>query len=336
MLLIDAMYVHDGGGRVLLNYLIKNLELTNTNCYYLFDQRFKGEHPPIKSSNNFIYLEGSLWKRHQFYKKNKSRFSKVFCFGNLPPNIKMNASVITYYHSSLYFSDLAEFGYSERFKYLLKRFILKKFTTNCDLWLVQTDLMKKTLSEKFQIEKDKISLKPFFPPFDEHNSTFDREKNSFLFVSIGTAHKNHIRLINAFCAFFDNHKIGKLVLTVSKDFEEVYNIIEKRKTQGYPILNVGLVKRKEVKKLYLSNEYLIFPSLAESFGLGLVEAIENGCKVIGADLPYTYAVCQPSSVFNPYDEKAIELAFLNAAQKKLPSSESLISDEINSLVKLLK
>lgn len=335
MLLIDTMYVHDGGGRVLLNYLIKNLELNNIPCYYLFDQRFKGEHPPITSSNDFIYLEASLWKRLQFYKRNKKRFSKIFCFGNLPPNIKTNAKVITYYHSPLYFTSLKEFSYMERFKQLLKRIILKKFTPNSDLWLVQTKLIKEKLSENFLVEKEKINLMPFFPPFDESNSTGVREKNSFIFVSNATVHKNHLRLIKAFCSFFDTHQKGKLYLTVSKDYKEICDVIEKSKNQGYPIINVGFVTREELKKLYLSIEYLIFPSLAETFGLGLVEAIDNGCKVIGADLPYTYAVCQPSIVFNPYDEKSIEKAFLDASLKELASSKSIISNEINSLLKLL-
>ena len=51
--------------------------------------------------------------------------------------------------------------------------------------------------------------------------------------------------------------------------------------------------RLTLQKEYLSSEFLMFPSLTESFGLGLIEAIECGCKVIGADLPYTYEVCEP-------------------------------------------
>ncbi len=336
MLLIDTMYVHDGGGKVLLDYLIGKLEATDRECYYLFDSRTKGNHQAIKSTNQCIYLESSLWNRFQFYKKHTNTFSKIFCFGNLPPNSRMNVEVITYYHSPLYLKSLKEFSYKERFKYRMKRLVLKNFTKNADLWLVQTDFIKEKLSEKFSIDSNKIRLTPFYPPFEASNPGVVREDHSFLFVSNATVHKNHDRLIDAFCSFFDEHKKGTLTLTVSEDYTEVYDRIEKRIAQGYPIINVGFLKRQELKKLYLSTQYLIFPSLAESFGLGLVEAIENGCNVIGADLPYTYAVCEPSMVFNPFEEASIQKAFVDASSKQLPESVSRITNEINTLLTLLE
>ena len=37
MILIDAVYINNSGGLVLLNYLIDTLESTNLKVYYLLD-----------------------------------------------------------------------------------------------------------------------------------------------------------------------------------------------------------------------------------------------------------------------------------------------------------
>jgi hypothetical protein len=66
-----------------------------------------------------------------------------------------------------------------------------------------------------------------------------------------------------------------------------------------------------------------------------VEAIENGCKVIGADLPYTYAVCKPSLVFNPLEVDSITEALSLSLQKNTINSESKVKNEINTLISLL-
>ena len=337
MLLIDTIYINDGGGKVLLDYLIKKLELSETKCFYVFDSRIKDNHPKIKSTNRFhISPIPAYGIDFCFYRKHKDLFSKVFCFGNLPPNIGIKAEVITYYHSPLYLKTPKEFSFVEGFKYRLKRLVLKKFIKNTNHWLVQTEFIKEKLEEKFNIDSSKVSLMPFHPPFEASNNQVLREENTFLFVSNATVHKNHSRLIEAFCAFFDKYKKGKLFLTVSEDYEQVHDMIEQKISQGYPIVNVGFLNRNDLKNLYLSSQYLIFPSLAESFGLGLVEAIDNGCKVIGADLPYTYAVCEPSAVFNPYEVESIMNAFIEALNTDVEDSKSIISDEINGLFDLLK
>lgn len=93
-----------------------------------------------------------------------------------------------------------------------------------------------------------------------------------------------------FVNFFDEHQTGSLTSTVDEKFHEIFVLIENKKKLGYPIYNKGFVNHATMEEVYAKAEFHIFPSLAESFGLGLVEAIDCGCKVIAADLPYTYAV----------------------------------------------
>src|SRR5690606_29052291 len=132
-------------------------------------------------------------------------------------------------------------------------------------------------------------------------------------------HKNHSRLIHAFCKFNDRFKKGSLTLTVPSNFEDVCDLINKKIAMGYPIHNIGFVERKSLYKIYQTHKYLIFPSLAESFGLGIVEAIESGCNVIGANLDYMHDVCIPSITFDPYDEDSIFEALIVSLDKNINS-----------------
>jgi len=336
MILIDALYINNGGGKILLDYLISELNKTELDIYFLLDERIAKNHPEI-NSNRVKYLKGSILRRFIFYKRNRKKFSKVLCFGNLPPNIRLNSEVLTYFHQPMYLDIPKEFSLLDRLIFKLKVCVLKYIANNSDYWLVQSNLIKEKLQQNFNFESNTIKILPFYPQFDPVNLEFKREINTYFYVSNATPHKNHKKLINVFCSFYDKYKKGELTVTVSDSYPEVIKLINEKIKEGYPIVNIGFVNRIELQKKYLTSEFLIFPSLAESFGLGLIEAIECGCKVIAADLPYTYEVCDPTLIFNPINKDSIFDAFKNSLNKQnLKSSLPRIQNNINQIISLLK
>ena len=108
MLLIDAIYINNGGGKILLDYLISSLEASELDVFYLLDERIRYKHPKINNGKVF-FLKANFLKRQKFYLENKSRFTKVLCFGNLPPNISLNAEVYTYFHQLIYLNIPKDF-----------------------------------------------------------------------------------------------------------------------------------------------------------------------------------------------------------------------------------
>src|SRR5690606_21582393 len=141
-----------------------------------------------------------------------------------------------------------------------------------------TELVKKSFSGKFHVPASNILVLPFYPELQNIEES-KRNKNQYIYVSNAPPHKNHVKLIDAFCEFFDMHKTEYLILIVSDVYPEIVNYIDQKIGLGYPIKNIGFVERKELSTFYSNSEFLIYPSLSESFGLGLVEAIENGCMV---------------------------------------------------------
>lgn len=337
MILIDAIYINTGGGKILLDYLIEELEKTNIKVFYLLDERIKYFKYPIKEDNQICYLSSAFFKRIDFYKKNKNTFSKVFCFGNVPPPIQLDVEVFTYFHGAAYIYMSDNFSLKERLLYNLKRSILYFWKKNTKLWLVQSDFVKEKMKLRFKEKDDKIKILPFFKSLNNKmNNGFIKIKNSFLYVSNAYPNKNHLRLIDAFCNFYDKCKKGKLIVTVSDNFTEVKNHIDIKIAQNYPIENLGYVSQEVLMKYYEQSEFLIFPSTSESFGLGLIEGIEFNCKIIGANLPYTYVVCEPSIVFNPLSIESIEESFNYAVHNKVKDSILKTENCISKLINLLK
>lgn len=336
MILIDSVYINDGGGFVLLKYLIETIKKFNLDVVYLFDDRVKSTFEHDVDLKNKFFIQSSIKKRKNFYLNNRDKFKVIFCFGNVPPPIRLNAKVYVYFHQPLFLRIPKEFSFKNKIIYKLKQLILSYFKKNADIWLTQSLFIKENLSNKYlKNNYDIVRVLPFYPPLHFDNHTVERVENSFLYVSNSAPHKNHENLINAFCDAFDQIKVGSLVVTVPQSDVSLCALINSKVIQGYPINNVGFVDRESLIRLYLSHEYLIFPSLAESFGLGLAEAIDGGCKVIAADLPYTYQVCSPSLTFDPYTKESMKSAIITAVTENLHSSKKIISNDIKQLILLL-
>lgn len=339
MLLIDAIYINTGGGKILLDYLIEELEKTDKQIFYLLDKRIEKEKYTIKCTNTLLYLKSGFFDRINFYNENKERFNRVFCFGNVPPPIRLKTEVLTYFQNINYISySKKDFTLKNRLLFFLKSKILSLWKNNTDKWIVQSLYVQQKMVEKYEKNENKIEIIPFFKSIkeDRKNDNIAKIPNTFLYVSNAYPNKNHFRLINAFCNFYDKCKKGKLIVTVSDNFTEVKNLIDIKIAQNYPIENLGYVSQDTLLTSYKQSEFVIFPSTSESFGLGLIEGIEFGCKIIGADLAYTYAVCEPSYVFDPLSIKSIQDSLFFVTQNKMKESVLKTKNCINKLIHLLK
>jgi glycosyltransferase involved in cell wall biosynthesis len=65
---------------------------------------------------------------------------------------------------------------------------------------------------------------------------------------------------------------------------------------------VGLLGQAETQELYGQADIFVFPSLAESFGFPMVEAMAHGLPIVAADTPVNREICQDAAVyFSPLD-----------------------------------
>lgn len=332
MILVDAVFIHTGGGKSLLDYLISELNKTAVEVFYLLDHRYESLMPEIIGNKKFIH---GFSERCLFYNKHKNLFNRVFCLGNIPPHINLkNTEVIMYFHSVSYLNPIIQDTLTQKLSQYLKKQIFYRLRKNADIWMVQTEFVKKVFMDKTKISADKVKVLPFFKTIHKTSETIDKEKNSFFYPGSAEPHKNHKRLIDAFCKFYDQYRSGILYLTVHDSFNEIFDYIEFKKKQSYPIYNLGYITDKRIlAHMYSKSEFLIFPSLHESFGLPLIEAVEFDCKIIASNLHYVFQVCVPSWSFDPYNIQDLTKALGETIENQnLAKSHAIVFNNIDQII----
>ncbi|MEL7601198.1 MAG: glycosyltransferase [Proteiniphilum sp.] len=334
MLLVDSLYINVGGGKVLLDYLVKEIEARQIDVFYLFDLRCRNDFKQVPNDRK-VYLKAGLLNRYKFYKGNKENFTKIFCFGNIPPPIKLKEKyVLTFFQNTLMVNPPHDYSLNKKIKVGLQKKYLQIFKRYTNSWLVQTDFVKNELTKHLEVDSENCFVYPFFELSNSISSS-TKIKNTYAYVGSGAEHKNIKRLLGAWEIIFNEGFTPSLHLTIPFTNVDLIDLIRNLKEKGLQIENHGNISINEVYKLYSICEYLVFPSLTESFGLPLLEAVTAGCKVIASDLDYTHNVIKPSLVFNPMNIDSIADAIIFSLKNELMPSETKVKNEIDQILKIL-
>ena len=96
-ILVDTTYINSGGGKVLLDILVKALWENKINVFYLFDSRNNLEQI-TDYIENYKIINPSEAERKNNYKNIIDRVESILCFGNIPPPITVDIRVSIYFH----------------------------------------------------------------------------------------------------------------------------------------------------------------------------------------------------------------------------------------------
>lgn len=120
------------------------------------------------------------------------------------------------------------------------------------------------------------------------------------FGAVGTIEprKNHAGLLQAFEGLWaQGHDVRLVVMgRVNGECHQFAQDLQRHAEAGKRLLVVFDASDEEVDLVYRECRALVFPSLAEGFGLPLVEARARGCPVIASDLP-VFAELADAGVF---------------------------------------
>ena len=139
--------------------------------------------------------------------------------------------------------------------------------------------------------------------------------NYILGLSVVAPHKNFEILINAFYILKKEFNYnGKLVIVGDKCYEDYYRkllrMIE-NKSLNKDIVFTGKINHPEIYKFYKYADLFVFPSLEETFGIPLIEALIAGVPVVASDgikypdffIPFNELSGEEVIFFDPYSEK---------------------------------
>lgn len=326
MILVDAVYINMGGGLVLLRYLVKRLQERDIPFKLILDSRIGEAFPDVPDR---IVLSPSIRSRYHYYESLPSDIDAVFCFGNVPPPVRLGIPVYSYFHNvnMLTLADCRD--RKQKFLFWLKRTFIKSLRRNTDYWIVQTDNTENALLKV--IPGATTYVFPFYDSSVFHNPVKEK-RNEFIFVGNVSGSKGHFELVEAWRLLSERGHSPVLHLTYEeKGNEPLTSMIEKANANGAKIINHGIISHDKVLALYRDCKATVYPSKNESFGLGLVEAMESGCDVIGADLPYVHSICKPSEVFDPTSPQSICDAVLRYFESP-KATVQLVRDMVDDMI----
>jgi glycosyltransferase involved in cell wall biosynthesis len=331
MILLDAVYINTGGGKALLQELLLSLRGVE-GVYLLRDTRIED----VDATGFRVYdIPYGEFARAKFYRKYGRQLTRVLCFGNVPPPVRLEADVAVYFHNMLLCQSVPGVSMYRRFLSAIKMAYIRICSGNTQRFFVQSPAVRAALSLRLP-PGTKIDEMPFYVPQVAAEGGMPRSNDrwkKFAYVSNAYPHKNHSTLIRAWELLAVGGLSPELHLTISGDYPEVNGMIEKATSAGACIINHGFI---EPGRLYKKCGYQIFPSLIESFGLGLVEAAESGCAILASDRTFVYQVVKPMATFDPHSAESICEAVSSVFGKPAPASQVIINNQIHRLVSWMR
>ena len=338
MIYLDALNISSGGGLILLNYLERALMASGKEYRILVRDLSLTQQPAAA-----VVGSPTIIGRYRLYRKHvkdQEAGARVLCFGNFPPPYALQCKVITYFHRPALANMNTEQATSwQKFKYGLKKRYLRSLLNNTDSFQFQSTTIAGAFYRTYPKYRGESHIVPFFD-LSVYEPLAERAKSApkdpyFIYVSNDAPHKNHGVLLKAWELLYERAVVPELRITIPQD-SRFMSSVGAMQTKGMRIINLGLIPHKDVLEQTLSAQFAIFPSLAETLGLGILEALYCDCTILAADLPYTYEVIQPSFTFNPDSPESIANCVEQALKTEHPRpARQVMKNHISKLLEEL-
>lgn len=308
-MIIYAVNINSGGGKVLLDRLLTHNPFGQTSAAFL-DTRYNP--PAVFKGDKFYFIPRKRLQAetelHQYIEQ-KSKDNEILFFGNLPPFRKSKLKSYLYLQNCYLTRQvpLPQDSLGEKLRNLVESWILKLFYKNVDEIWVQTEWMK-AVTQNY-LPQAKIQIKPFLPNLPEAKPQLQK-KYKFIYVGSLSINKG---LATFLTALNELDSLLKTKIEVAIILNNSRAAAENIKNQTAHLKNIAAlvtsdVTREQLFKIYETSEYLVATSLYESFYLPLYEAKHFGCKIIASkDAAYITAIKDSEEVFY-YSDKTLNLA----------------------------
>lgn len=323
-----APNVHTGGGLVLLKSLLGSWD-ANEPLRAFLDERARPvlSVPPVVQVHWVAPRIVERMAAQRRLRTESNEGTTIICFNGLPPLLSTRGSVVVFLQNRLHLTtpDYRQYGPKVALRLAFERLVSHALRHRVNRYLVQTPSMAQALVRWYGQGKGgppKVSVLPFThapQPGTSLERPERQHKWDFLYVADGLPHKNHRKLLDAWCHLAKEGLKPSLALTLSPAEQDLLGLVaELRSSLGLKVENLGHLSHENMLAAYGKARALIYPSLVESFGLPLIEARQLNLPIIAAELDYVRDVCEPEHTFDPNSEVSIARAvrrFLDVAHQ---------------------
>ena len=336
-IVIDAVGIRGHGGAAILCELLRWLPIARPVWewhVFLFDRSLREFDDPAVSEQimlektrlgNGAFARLTWVNRHLPARLKLIEADLLFSFANIAPACPSIPQAVFCHQSNAFFGE--GIPISALYKRARLRFMRSQILRGArasQAMIVQTEAMRERIMEMEPSLCGRIRVIPSGYRTSSENPYIRSEKKALIdsaerprliYVSHPSEHKNHLALVRAMPRILQAFPSANLLLTLEKhqsSNRRYMSFVGKIQSEA-ELLDIsrrlvwlGLLNPDEVEYALRSSDLTVFPSLTESFGLGLVESMAAECPVAAADLSYAHDVCGEAAVyFDPNDSESI-------------------------------
>ena len=239
--------------------------------------------------------------RNYFFFKNffKKKKIDIFIHTSLPLIRNPRGKTITNIFDIRYMKKDYENSFCKR---LIYKIIVKYCLHYSNYIITISNFIKNEIINTFNVSKSK--LKVIYCSINLQKKSKKISNNNFI-LSVGhfEKRKNYFNLVRSFYHLRKKFNyLGKLVI-ISNNFTSnnlVIDFIKKKKLENFVIIKKQTTN-DQLKKYYANADLFVFPSTYEGFGLPILEALVQNCKVLTSNIKVFREILGPSYIyFNPF------------------------------------
>jgi glycosyltransferase involved in cell wall biosynthesis len=319
--------------------LIKNLQRIDTvNEYVVFVKQ--DEDICLQDTDNFKIkvLEASdyiTWEQFILPKAVKEEKCEILhCTSNTAP-LRINVPLVLTLHDIIYLESISIFKkagtWYQKFGNMYRRWIVPKVVKKAEKVITVSHFEKNRINDFFQFPKDNDKLVAIYNGVGEHfrpikdknilekiKKNYDLPEKFFFFLGNTDPKKNVPNVLKAYHLFTQKNEIVPLVI-LDFDKNELQKILANLNAQHLMkhIQLLGYIPNNELPAIYTLADLFLYPSLRESFGIPILEAMACGTPVITSNTSSMPEVSGKASILvNPHKAEEICEAIENLQNNK--------------------
>ncbi|MFC7361384.1 glycosyltransferase family 4 protein [Nocardioides astragali] len=263
----------------------------------------------ISGENRFVWAFGELVASSWFARRRRADL--VHSPATLGPMYTSMPTVITI-HDMLYWSNpelMSTPMYTRPVMWMEKR-----GAANASHVITDSDVSANEIVKYLGFPRERLHVVPLAAGRPAATAASQQTENLVLASGQRRPHKNWERLIRAL-ALVEEDVRPRLVITGARGEDPLAPVVAETRMERWVELR-GWVDDDELADLQRRARALAFPTLAEGFGLPILEAMSLGLPVLASDLPVLREVGGDAAMwFDPLDLESIADALRTAATR---------------------
>jgi glycosyltransferase involved in cell wall biosynthesis len=274
----------------------------------------------------------------------------LFCPGNISPILKTTRVKAQWIATIGPFCKDMYKGvkFTSKFSLIINKYLMLLSSYSSNVVIHQSEYSKNLFIKKYYFQPIKQYLiecgkddfyQPRFNDILELNPFYKISNEDYLYVSHLYPYKNILRLINAFSKYKRNEVNKSKLYIVGKIMDEdYYSLLQKTlslQNIKKDIIFTGPATKFELRYIYSKCKIFIFPSLCESSGYTLIEAMSCGAPILASDrtaIPFT---CKNAvEYFDAYDEDDLHFK-LEKLSKNIQKLKDMKKDSIKRATEMI-